>query len=80
MLYLMNTPNIVITITSENVIYVDARVVTLIELRRFLASKDLRHESIMIKVDRRSSMGRVSDILDLCRGISGANVNVSTIL
>ena len=69
-----------ITITSENVIYVDGKVVTLNELRRFLARGDFRSGVITIKADRRSSMGRVADILDLCRGISGATVNVSTIL
>jgi biopolymer transport protein ExbD len=69
-----------IVITSENVIYIDGKVVTLNELRRFLARGDFRSHAIMIKADRRSSMGRVADILDLCRGISGATVNVSTIL
>jgi biopolymer transport protein ExbD len=69
-----------IIVTSENVIYIDGHVVTLNELRRFLAQGNFRRDSLMIKVDPRASMGRVSDILDLCRGISGASVNVSTIL
>jgi biopolymer transport protein ExbD len=67
-----------IEITGENVIYVDNRVVTLNELRRFLASSDFRKKLIFIKSDRRSSMGRVADIFDLCRGIPGARINVST--
>ena len=71
---------VVITITSENVIYIDGRVVTINELRRYLAQGNFRRDALMIKVDRRASMGRVSDILDLCRGIFGATVNVSTIL
>ncbi len=71
---------IVITVTGENVIYINGRVVTLNELRRFLARGDFRGDVLMIKADRRASMGRVADILDLCRGISGASVNVSTIL
>jgi len=71
---------VVITVTSENVIYIDGRVVTLNELRRFLAQGNFRRDALMIKVDARASMGRVADILDLCRGILGASVNVSTIL
>ena len=71
---------VVIMVTSENVIYIDGRVVTLNELRRFLVQGNFYKEPLMIKVDRRASMGRVADILDLCRGISGASVNVSTIL
>jgi biopolymer transport protein ExbD len=77
-----NAPGVavVITVTGENVIYIDGRVVTLNELRRFLARGNFRRDSLMIKADKRASMGRVADILDLCRGISGASVNVSTIL
>ncbi|MBF0511244.1 MAG: biopolymer transporter ExbD [Candidatus Omnitrophica bacterium] len=71
---------LVITVTGENVIYVDGKVVTFNELRRYLAQKDLRGWVLMVKVDGRASMGRVADILDLCRGISGVSVNVSTIL
>ena len=71
---------VVITVTGENVIYIDGHVVTLNELRRFLAKGNFRRDALMIKVDARASMGRVADILDLCRGISGASVNVSTIL
>lgn len=71
---------VVITVTSENVIYIDGRVVTLNELRRFLTRRHFRNDTLMIKADPKASMGRVTDILDLCRGISGARVNVSTIL
>ena len=71
---------VVITVTSENVIYINGHVVTLNELRHFLAHGAFRRDALMIKVDRRASMGRVADILDLCRGIIGASVNVSTIL
>jgi len=71
---------VVITITSENVIYINGRVVTLNELRHFLAQGAFRRDALMIKADKRASMGRVADVLDLCRGISGASVNVSTIL
>ena len=71
---------VVITVTSENVIYVNNHVVTLNELRYFLAQGNFNRDALMLKVDPRASMGRVADILDLCRGILGASVNVSTIL
>jgi biopolymer transport protein ExbD len=70
---------IIIRVTSENVIYLDGKVVTLNDLRRYLSSGNFRGALIAIKSDRRTSMGRVSDILDLCRGIPGATVNVSTV-
>ena len=71
---------VVITVTGENVIYINDHVVTLNELRRFLAQGKFRRDALMIKADAKASMGRVADILDLCRGIIGASVNVSTIL
>lgn len=71
---------ITIMVTSENVIYVEGHVVTLNELKRFLAQGNFRRDTLILRVDPRASMGRVADILDLCRGIPGANVNVSTIL
>jgi biopolymer transport protein ExbD len=70
---------VVIVVNSENVIYVDGHVVTLSELRRFLAQGNFRRNALIIRVDTHASMGRVADILDLCRGIPGATVNVSTI-
>ena len=69
---------IIIRVTSENVIYLDTKVVTLNDLRRYLFANNLRGSFIVIKSDRHSSMGRIADILDLCRAIPGATVNVST--
>ncbi len=68
-----------IAITSENVIYMNNRVVTLNELRKALTKQDYRNSTFAIQADRRASIGRVSDILELCRGIPGVKVNVSTI-
>jgi biopolymer transport protein ExbD len=70
---------VVITVSAENVIYIDGRAVTLNELRRFLAQGHFRRDVLMVKANANASMGRVADILDICRGISGASVNVSTI-
>ena len=67
-----------INITGENVIYFNGKVVTINDLRRFLSSANLYGRELMVKADRRSAMGRVGDILDLCRGIPGVRVNVST--
>ena len=74
----MSSTSTVIEITSENVIYLDSRVVTLNELRRILANPRFRNSVIVLKAKRDSSMGRVADIFDLCRGIPGARINVST--
>ena len=41
--------NVVITVTGENVIYVDGHVVTLNELRRFLARGGFRRDALMLR-------------------------------
>ena len=66
-----------INITSENVIYFNGKVVTINDLRRLLSSANLYKREVVVKADRRAAMGRVGDVLDLCRGIPGVRVNVS---
>ncbi|MDE2028143.1 MAG: biopolymer transporter ExbD [Candidatus Omnitrophica bacterium] len=71
---------IVIKITSENVIYIDRHVVTLTELKSFLVREGQALSVLTVKADSRASMGRVADVLNLCRGLSGVQVNVGTVL
>jgi len=74
-----NNISIDIKITAENVLYVDGKVMTINELRRVLASPQLRGGVINIRSDKRSSMGRVMDVLGLCRGIIQGQVNVTSL-
>jgi biopolymer transport protein ExbD len=70
--------SVIVEITSENVIYVNKRVVTLNELRRLLSGSEFTQNIIFLKAHRHASMGRVADVLELCRNIPGARVNVGT--
>lgn len=70
--------NIEIAVSSENIIYLDGKVVSLLELKEFLkniASKDI---SIFIKADRRAFLGRVVEIWDLCRQLGISHINIAT--
>ncbi len=67
-----------ITITAENIFYLNGKVVTLNELRKNLAKIDYSHRNIFIRVDRHSSMGRVMDVWDLCRAMGNAQVHIVT--
>ncbi|MCA9392772.1 MAG: biopolymer transporter ExbD [Candidatus Omnitrophica bacterium] len=70
--------NIIITITSENVTYLNGRIVTTKELEDFVKNPDYQKRPLLIKADRRASVGRIVDIWDLCR-ISGIErVNIAT--
>lgn len=70
--------NLVILITRENVIYADSALVTLKELENQLAQPANKQRPILIKADRRASLGRVVDIWDLCRELGIERVNIAT--
>jgi biopolymer transport protein ExbD len=68
--------NIEILVTGENVTYLNGQVVTMQELKSILKAAAKKNQSILIKSDRRASLGRVVEIWDLARdsGISGINI------
>jgi len=70
--------NIEIAISSENVIYLNGKVVTLLELKNLFKQLPKGKQSIMIKADRRASLGRVVEIWDMCREAGVAQVNIAT--
>ncbi|MDP8266681.1 MAG: biopolymer transporter ExbD [Candidatus Aceula meridiana] len=70
--------NLIITITSENVMYINNTVGTMKSLNAELAKKENKDRLILIKADRRSSLGRVIDIWDLCRELGIERVNIAT--
>ncbi len=65
-----------VVITSENVLYIDNKIITLQELRTILAKGTLR--SLFIKVDRRASVGRIVDVWNMARMSGVERVNVAT--
>ncbi len=67
--------HVTIRITSENILYFNEHVVTLNDLKRELP-KVSAGKAIYLHVDRRSSMGRVADVWDLCKGLGSAKVRV----
>ena len=68
--------NSIVTITSENIIYLNGSIITLKELDKALeGSKDV---PLLIKADRRASFGRIVDIWDLCRNLGIEKINIAT--
>lgn len=70
--------NITLVVSSENVTYLDGRVVTLLELKSLIKQVSRRQQSILIKADKRASLGRVVEIWDLCRDSGVSQVNIAT--
>lgn len=70
--------NFTIAITSENIIYLNGKIISLKELRGNLKKPAQKDILIMIKADRRSSMGRIVDVWDLCRELGVQKINIAT--
>lgn len=69
--------NLVITISAENVTYFNGKVTTIKELRVQL-NRINKTRPILIKSDKRTSVGRVVEVWDLCRDLGIAQVNIAT--
>ena len=70
--------NLVITITGENVIYFNNSLVTVKELQSKLNKKNNAKTSVLIKADRRASVGRIVDVWDICRILGIERINIAT--
>ena len=67
---------VTVRITSENVLYLNDRVVTINELKRALGKISRMRAIVDVRVDRRASIGRLSDVFDLCKGLEIAQVKI----
>ncbi len=70
--------NLIITITRENVIYLNGKVATMEELRHQLSKAADNGRALLIKADRRASVGRIVDVWDLCRNLGIEKINIAT--
>lgn len=70
--------NIVLMINSENVLYFNRNVVTLKELIKKLEKIKGENRLILIKADRRASVGRIVDVWNLCRQLGIERINIAT--
>jgi len=70
--------NIELVISGENVTYLKGKVVTMRELKPLIKQAAEREQSILIKADKRASLGRVVEIWDLCRDLGVNQINIAT--
>ena len=68
----------VVSITSEDVIYLHNRVEPVKELKNELSKSKMKQRPVLIKSDRRASMGRIVDVWDLCREMGVEKINIAT--
>jgi len=70
--------NIEVVVSGENVIYLNGKVLTMQELDNLLKTVAKRQQPILIKADRRASLGRVVEIWDMCRDLGIQQINIAT--
>lgn len=74
----VKSENVELVVSGENVTYFNGKVVTLAELKKLLNQVSRNKQSILIKADRRASLGRVVEIWDMCRDLGIAQINIAT--
>ncbi len=70
--------NTEIVISSENIVYLSGKVVNNAELKTLLKQVAKAKQGILIKADRRASLGRIVEIWDLCRDLGVTQINIAT--
>lgn len=70
--------DIEIIVSSENIVYINGDVVTMQELKNLLKQAAKRNQAILIKSDKRASLGRIVEIWDMARDLGVTQINIAT--
>lgn len=70
--------NLIITVSAEDLIYLNNRPVTLKQLKSSLEKYVPENRPLLIKADRRASLGKVVQIWDICREVGLTQINIAT--
>ena len=70
--------NVELIVSGENVIYLLGKVINTQELKSLLKEAAKRDQSVLIKSDKRASLGRVVEIWDMCRDLGITQINIAT--
>jgi biopolymer transport protein ExbD len=71
--------NVVITITKDDVVYLNERPINQDELTSNLGIMARDKTPLLIKADRSSSLGKIVEILDMCRLEGVSQVSLATV-
>ena len=70
--------SLVVTVTEDNIIILNESAVTLADLAGRLEKAAKENIPLLIRADRKSSVGKVVEIWDLCRDVGLTKVNIAT--
>lgn len=69
---------LVVTITSANEVFVNERPVTDNELVSCITIAAREQQPLLIKADKKSNLGKVIEIWDICRQLDVKQINIAT--
>ena len=75
---MLSEENAIITVTAENLIYYNKNLVTVKELSSTLKKVASARLPVLIKADRKASLGRIVEVWDICRQEGVSQVNIAT--
>ena len=70
--------NLIITINDKDLIYLNNRPLTLKQLESHLKNAAREDRPLLIKADRKASLGKVVQIWDMCREAGLTQINIAT--
>lgn len=70
--------NLIITINDKDLIYLNNRPLTLKQLKSHLKNAATEDRPLLIKADRKASLGKVVQIWDMCREAGLTQINIAT--
>lgn len=70
--------NAEIIISSENIVYFNGKALATQELETLLKQVAKNKQGVLIKADKRASLGRMVEIWDMCRDLGVTGINIAT--
>jgi biopolymer transport protein ExbD len=70
--------SLIIMVTGNNYVYLNDRMITMSELASRLRIAAKENKPLLIKADRRASLGKVVEVWDLCRDEGISQINIAT--
>ena len=70
--------SLVVTVTKDNLVILNDNAVTLEDLAVHLEKVAKENVPLLIRADRKASLGKVIEIWDLCRDVGLTKVNIAT--
>ena len=71
--------SLVVTVTEDNLIILNENAVTLEDLAVQFEKAAKNNVPLLIRADRKASLGKVVEIWDLCRDVGLTRVNIATV-